>query len=139
VDSIPLVFPGNVDANLNETLAKMFTDAHNVAFGYTGRGTLEVVSLRLRAIAPASRMTFSTLEKTSLANGGQPARQPMLRKAYFGPAQGIREAAVLARSDVASFQAGPLIIEEPDTTVVVPPDWMVRRAEYGNLFLEKAN
>jgi N-methylhydantoinase A len=138
VDSLPLVFPGNVDARLNETLARMFTDAHNVAFGYTGRGTLEVVNLRLRAIAPASRMTFSMLEKASPANG-QPARKRTLRKAYFGPTQGIREAAVLTRSDVASLQAGPLIIEEPDTTVVVPPDWMVRRAEYGNLVLEKTN
>jgi len=33
--------------------------------------------------------------------------------------------------------AGPLIIEEPDTTVVVPPDWTVHRGQYGNLVLEK--
>lgn len=138
VDSLPLVFPSDAGAGLNETLAKMFIDAHNVAFGYIGRGTLEVVNLRLRALAPASRMTFSTLEKASLADR-EPTRGRALREAYFGPAQGIKQAAVLTRSDVVGPQAGPLIIEEPDTTVIVPPDWTIHRGEYGNLVLEKAN
>ena len=138
VDSIPLVFPRDVYAALNETLAKMFIDAHNTAFGYIGRGTLEVVNLRLRAIALASRMTFATLEKASLVDR-EPARSSAFREAYFGPAHGIKQAAVLTRLDVVSPQAGPLIIEEPDTTVIVPPDWTVRRAEYGNLVLETTN
>jgi N-methylhydantoinase A len=138
VDSIPLVFPSDVYADLNETLAKMFIEAHNTAFGYIGRGTLEVVNLRLRAIAPASRMTFSTLEKVSFVDR-EPAPRGAFREAYFGPAQGIKQAAVLTRSDVVSPQAGPLIIEEPDTTVIVPPDWTIHRGEYGNLVLEKTN
>jgi N-methylhydantoinase A len=138
VDALPLVFPSEVDADLNETLAKMFIDAHNVAFGYIGRGTLEVVDLRLRALAPASRLNFSTLEKASLVDK-EPARRGALREAYFGPAQGIKQAPVLTRSDVEGPQAGPLIIEEPDTTVIVPPDWTIHRGKYGNLVLEKSN
>jgi hypothetical protein len=30
-----------------------------------------------------------------------------------------------------------MIIEEPDTTVVVPPGWSVNRDEYSNLVLSK--
>src|SRR5260370_37086124 len=66
VDSLPLAFPSDGDiASLGKTLAKMFTDAHNVAFGYIGRGTMEVVNLRLLALAQASERPFSALENES--------------------------------------------------------------------------
>jgi len=137
VDSLPLAFPSDGDiASLGMTLAKMFTDAHNVAFGYIGRGTMEVVNLRLRALAQASEMTFSALEKVSEV-GREPGLKGAYREAYFGPSHGGKQAAILTRSDVVRPHAGPLIIEEPDTTVVVPPDWTVHRGQYGNLVLEK--
>jgi N-methylhydantoinase A len=34
--------------------------------------------------------------------------------------------------------AGPLIVDEYDATVVVPPGWLVRRDEAANLVLERA-
>jgi N-methylhydantoinase A len=137
VDSLPLAFPIDGDiAGLRKTLAKMFTDAHNVAFGYIGRGTTEVVNLRLRALAQASEMTFSALEKVSEV-GREPGLKGASREAHFGPTHGSKQAAILTRSDVVRPHTGPLIIEEPDTTVVVPPGWTVHRGQYGNLVLEK--
>jgi len=45
---------------------------------------------------------------------------------------------VFRRADITGVQNGPLIVEEPDTTVVVPPGWAVSRDEYGSLVLTKS-
>jgi N-methylhydantoinase A/oxoprolinase/acetone carboxylase beta subunit len=42
------------------------------------------------------------------------------------------------RADLTRVQDGPLIVEEPDTTVVVPPGWAVSRDDYGSLVLTKS-
>jgi N-methylhydantoinase A/oxoprolinase/acetone carboxylase beta subunit len=35
------------------------------------------------------------------------------------------------------MQRGPMIVEEPDTTVVVPPGWSISSDGYANLTLAK--
>jgi N-methylhydantoinase A len=59
------------------------------------------------------------------------------RAAFFGPQHGLLQTAVFRRADITGVQAGPLIVEEPDTAVVVPPGWAVSRDEYGSLVLTK--
>jgi hypothetical protein len=59
-------------------------------------------------------MTFSALEEVSEV-GREPGLKGAYREAYFGPSHGSKQAAILTRSDVVRPQAGPLIIEEPDT------------------------
>jgi len=44
-----------------------------------------------------------------------------LRHAYFGPARGWCDTAIINRSDLREPSAGPCIIEEYDSTCVVPP------------------
>jgi N-methylhydantoinase A len=62
----------------------------------------------------------------------------LTRRAYFGPQNGERETRILRRSDlVGKALAGPLIVEEFDTTVVIPPSWQARIDAYGNLVLER--
>jgi N-methylhydantoinase A len=39
------------------------------------------------------------------------------------------------RGDIDQPINGPLIVEEPDTTVVVPPQWQIQRDGLGNLIL----
>jgi N-methylhydantoinase A/oxoprolinase/acetone carboxylase beta subunit len=109
-----------------------------VAEGESGEAIRFEREVDLKYSYQVDSLPLQRSRKGPLANGPA-ARKPAHRKAYFGPTRGIREAAALTRSDVASLKAGPLIIEEPDTTVVGPPGWMVRRAEDGNLVLEKTN
>jgi len=60
------------------------------------------------------------------------------RRAYFGPQSGERESRILRRSDlVGRTLAGPLIVEEFDTTVVVPPGWQTEVDGYGNIVLKR--
>jgi len=135
VSEIPLPFPTANTKDLRGELTRLFIDAHRQAFGYDSNDTIEVVNLRLRALASAGTLRFSDL--TSRVDG-QPSTGIHSRDAYFGPTHGTQRTPILCRADIATEQAGPLIVEEPDTTVVVPPGWQVSRDNRGNLILRKA-
>ncbi|HKA56450.1 MAG TPA: hydantoinase/oxoprolinase family protein, partial [Candidatus Binatia bacterium] len=134
--SIP--FPAGDDAgNLRSQLAERFRAAHEQAFGYNTDDPIELVSLRLRALATVGDMKFADLAaKIAPASAAVARGEP--REAFFGPRHGLLQVAVFRRADIAGAQDGPLIIEEPDTTVVVPPGWSVSRDEYGSLVLTKS-
>jgi N-methylhydantoinase A len=119
--------------NLPDKLSELFRRSHEQAFGYNTEDAIELVSIRLRALASASSMQFSELAAkiapSSVATRGEP------REAYFGPKYGALKVAIYRREDITEKKPGALIIEEPDTTVVVPPQWSVERDRYGSLVL----
>jgi N-methylhydantoinase A len=59
------------------------------------------------------------------------------RSVYFGAAIGHVRTPVIGRADLGEKpQAGPLVIEEYDSTLVVPPGWSARRTPIGFMILE---
>jgi len=61
------------------------------------------------------------------------------RAAYFGPQFGSIETPVCARSEVgAQWRNGPLLIEEFDSTTVVPPDGRARLSNWDTIEIELA-
>jgi len=133
--SIPL--PASTDSeNLLSKLVGRFRAAHEQAFGYNTDDPIELVSLRLRALATVGDMKFSELAATITPASGAIVRSEP-REAFFGPRYGLLQTSVFRRADVIGVQDGPLIVEEPDTTVVVPPEWAVSRDGYGSLVLTK--
>jgi N-methylhydantoinase A len=146
-----LPLPDKVDsASLVATLARLFTDAHNQAYGYYRDDPIELMSVRLRALVPAASLSFAELadrysaessERTSASAGRSrvredgPARE---RQAFFGPSHGLLPTALRSRFELSNPEQGPIIIEEPDTTVVVPPNWTVQGDRFGNLVLSRA-
>ncbi len=134
VSELTQPFPSGALDELPVELARLFTQAHLRAFGYERDDTIELVSLRLRALALAGNVRFSDLlgRPTSADHTQAPTRQ-----AYFGPKYGVQDAMIRQRADMRTAQPGPLIIEEPDTTVVVPPEWSASRDGLDNLVLER--
>ena len=59
-----------------------------------------------------------------------------LRRAYFGPAHGWRDAHVVNRADLAESRPGPCIVEEYDSTCVVPPGSGATLDRYGNIVID---
>jgi N-methylhydantoinase A len=57
------------------------------------------------------------------------------RRAWFGDKYGWLETPVLSRADLASARTGPLIVEEYDTTCVVPPGARAERDIAGNIVI----
>jgi N-methylhydantoinase A len=45
------------------------------------------------------------------------------RDAFFGAKLGLMSTRILRRANLSTRQPGPLIIEEDDATVLVPPHW----------------
>lgn len=131
-----LPFPAD-GPDLRVTLAELFTQAHDQAYGYHRDDPIELVSLRLRALASAASVRFADLAAKLIDDGADSASSAAVRDAYFGPRHGLMKARVRRRLDIAGAERGPLIVEEPDTTVVVPPSWKVERDEYANLILTR--
>jgi N-methylhydantoinase A len=138
ISELTLPFPANTaPADLRTMLAQLFTEAHQQAFGYSRDDPIEVVSLRLRATAVATRLQFADLARHSATNG-RATLSALVRQAYFGPSHGLQTAPIRRRGGIGAEENGPLIVEEPDTTVVVPPGWTIQRDVLGNLVLRAA-
>jgi N-methylhydantoinase A len=120
---------------LRDTLRTQFVAAHEREFGFPGRGEIVLVNLRLRAIAPGEPLQLSEVAALSVSNA--PAPSMTKRRIYFGPQHGMHEVAVCSRAMITDARTGPLVVEEPDTTVVVPPGWSVRRDAAGTLVLDR--
>jgi len=59
-----------------------------------------------------------------------------LRQAYFGPARGWCDTAIINRSDLREPRAGPCIIEEYDSTCVLPPGSTANLDPFGNIVID---
>ncbi len=119
-------------------IAHMFKDFHRVhdqtfGFHYEGEQDVELVNLRVQAIGVQHR---PKLEPDTAAR--QPAKPFGHRKTYWR-SSGWVDCPLYRRTELAVGQevAGPAVVEEYGSTVVVPASWTLRADAYGNLVLEK--
>jgi N-methylhydantoinase A len=59
------------------------------------------------------------------------------RDVYFGPRSGLVPTPVVTREGLGDdWRAGPLLVEEFDSTTVVPPEGRARRIEWDTIEVE---
>ena len=116
-----------------------FTREHRRSYGYSVEEPVQVVSLRVigRGVAHRERPAADLGPGDAPRTAG-PARPPAERRVYFGPGPGWLSTPVVDRPAVraAGGIAGPLIVEEYDSTTVVPPGWRAASADQGCMALE---
>jgi N-methylhydantoinase A len=116
-------------------ISESFAVAHETTFGYrSDEERLQFVSLKVvgRGIPDAPRLP----DKVQIGDGFTAAEGT--RQAYFGPEHGWLETPVTGRAALAgTTHAGPLIVEEYDTTTVVRPGWRASLDEWNNIVLTK--
>jgi len=99
---------------------------------------VEVVNIRLRAVGRLHREEGGAGKRQGDFASLNP--QPMARRSVaFGPGKDdTREVPVYAREILVPFTrfAGPAIIEQSDSTLLVPPRRSVRADAHGNLLIE---
>jgi len=133
--TLPFIDAGPPD--LAPRLGALFTKAHQQAYGYHRDDAIELVNLRLRALSSAGRVSFAELAE-KLPHSDRDKSVASEREVYFGPKFGAITTPVCGRFAIGEEQRkGPMIIEEPDTTTVVPPDWMIERDRFANLILTR--
>jgi N-methylhydantoinase A len=93
---------------------------------------VEVVAVRLVGRAAVHDQPAGRLKPAERRDAGQPQSS---RLAYFGQAWGMLETPVLTRRQLTAPLTGPLLVDEYDSTTVVPPDMQVRLDEEGNMVL----
>lgn len=131
------VVAGLVGTAAIDRLFKDFHRVHDQTFGfhYEGEQDVEIVNLRVQAIGTQHRPTLAPDASTK-----DEAKPFGSRPAYWRNS-GWVECPLYRRTElpIAQSIAGPTIVEEYGSTVVVPASWTVRADAYGNLILEKSN
>jgi N-methylhydantoinase A len=135
--TIPLA-AGPLTADAFRAARRRFDEEHERTYGHrVPDQEVEVVNVRLRATA-ADAGRVEALLRSLEGEEGEGGRGVAHREAHFGPDNGSARAPVVGRWAVGPDPApGPLLVEEMDSTTVVPPDWTVRRDGHGNLVLER--
>ena len=123
-----------VDAQVSDParLAADFHAEHLRSYGHAAPGApVELVAIRVVARVPGAGHAGRAVET---AGATSTARE---RTAYFGAVHGARTTPIVSRAALAArgSSAGPLIVEEYDSTVLVPPGAHARVDANGNIVI----
>jgi len=126
---------GSFDAAQAGALRERFHAEHDRVYGFSAPSeAVELVSLRLTTVGRIEKLPLRQLERFE----GTPAPKEH-RQVFFAEADGFVECPIHDRYALgagASF-AGPAVVEELDSTVVVHPGFGVEVDDVGNLLIRR--
>jgi N-methylhydantoinase A len=130
---VPVVFEASELAGLDAAgVRRRFGEAHQRVYFFGGEAAkpIEFVSFRLGVVAPLEQLPLLA-EAREAAATARPIR-------IFDD-KGWRDAQLLRRSGVAQQGSapGPALIEDPTSTLYVPPRWSARLDANDNTILER--
>jgi N-methylhydantoinase A len=127
---------GVIDRAKLAALEEAFGVEHERTYGHRAGAEepVELVTLKVvgRGVPDVPRAALAA--RAALPEGVVIAEP--LRRAYFGPAHGWRDADVVNRADLGEPHPGPCIVEEYDSTCVVPPGSGATLDRYGNIVID---
>jgi N-methylhydantoinase A len=124
-----ILLPGEPGAATAAALRDAFVAEHLRLYGHADSATpVEVVAVRLVGRTPAPSLELAGAEAQAPAAGE--------RQVYFGRRWGLLVTPVAPRAALAAPADGPLLIDEYDSTTVIPPDARARLDEQGQIVME---
>ena len=131
---IPVDLPLSGDRITQAALG--FHAEHDRSYGYhSPQEATQIVNVRLRVRARAGEAIVVRSDSIHPAASARERGTAASRNVYFGPRWGWRDTPVVRRESLEA-STGPLVIEEYDTTIVVPPDAGVRRDATGSVHID---
>ena len=125
------------DKDSLKNIKQAFMDEHEKTYGYKVDEQIQLVSIRIvaKGISKHSRiprhLKFDLSEEIMLSD-------EKTRDVYFGSDLKYLETPIISRSDLdINRSKGPLVIEEYDSTTVVPPNWSVNIDGLQNIIMVK--
>jgi N-methylhydantoinase A len=111
-----------------------FHRRHVAAYGYARSEPLSLFSLDVVGLARMSSAQAPRLPDEPAGRAGALSS----RQIWF--ADGCLEAGAYHRSELSDGRhvSGPAVIEQADTTTIVPPDWAGAADDHGNLILRRS-
>jgi N-methylhydantoinase A len=124
---------GEMDDAVN-TIQEGFADEHERLYGHRSDpdNPVEVRAVRLIGTAANAGMLGTDVTFGDVRSVGTTGSQ---RQVYFGQQNGYLSTPVIERVDLDSPQPGPLLIDEFDTTIVIPPHAHAHVDAHGNLIM----
>jgi N-methylhydantoinase A/oxoprolinase/acetone carboxylase beta subunit len=118
-----------------DPLAALYRDflaAHDRVYGYAAKAPARIVNLRAVHRVSVASPPFPA------AAASHPAPPKKQRRILIDPTVGFETASVYDRAALAPGQSlsGPAIVEQPDTTILIPAGWRCRVETGGILLLE---
>jgi N-methylhydantoinase A len=127
---------GAADRGDLAAIQEVFHRDHERMYGHALRdGRVVVVNVRVRA----SDVSVSHEQRDAWLSGTVAPRSTTARQrdAYFGAEAGALSAPVIRRSELrGTTLAGPLIVEDPDSTTVIPPSANAMLGALGEIVIE---
>lgn len=122
---------GAFDASMCDALAAAFDDEHARTYGHSlpRAHPREIVTLRVIGTVITERP-----ESHLAARDGQ--HSVASRPAFFGD-EGWLDTRIVDRHQLSTPLAGPVIVEEPDATTVVPPGWTASLDDRLNILIDR--
>lgn len=114
---------------------RRFHSEHNKNYGYCNeKMNVQIVNYRVSAIGTIDK---PTLRKAEIWKKPEAPAPMEVRDVLFEDENESVKTNVYGRNDIAPGCTiyGPAVIEQMDTTIVVPPDWTAYADEYYNLIL----
>ncbi|MDR0840885.1 MAG: hydantoinase/oxoprolinase family protein [Christensenellaceae bacterium] len=134
--TVPMPSGRAITAEHVEEIAATFHAAHERLYSYSTPETpMEIVNLRVTGVGHVAK---TTLEKQAAGSHSESEAIKNERELYFEEYGDWRRVPVYDRGKlyVGHKIAGPAVIEERITTVVVHPNWNARIDEFGNIVME---
>ena len=130
---VPVV-DGPVDAAMVANLEEGFGAEHERTYGHRAGRDEPVELVSIQVVAIGLRAGGGVPERVVVSRPELPPSPP--RDAYFGRGRGWMRTPVIRRSDLATRRVGPLIVEEYDSTCVIPPDAHAALDAGGNIAID---
>jgi N-methylhydantoinase A len=135
---VPADMVAGLDAGTVRRLGLLFHDKHLHLFGHDSReAEVELMTLSVSAVGPRTRTFLPEIESGAVDPG---AAHKGRRPVYFPEAGGYVACDTYERTRLAAGNviSGPAVIEQMDTTTVIPPGETARVDRFGNLIVELA-
>jgi N-methylhydantoinase A len=121
-----------VDEDLVTRLIQTFSNEHAREYGYTMPphiARIEIANVRLAAVGKVEQPTIGHQPPV-----GAPTTPQSQREVFYG-GSGFVQSAIYWRETLTRDQriTGPAIIEQADSTTVIPPGWDAVMDDAGNL------
>lgn len=121
---------GELDTQAVRAIESAFAAEHKRTYGHHGGDGEAYALTNLRVIGEVA----GGREGLGALKSGSVASRRGSRSAYFGTAYGWKETPVISRGDLSADLAhGPLLIDEYDSTTVIPPQCTARLDSLNNI------
>ncbi len=129
--------PGELDDGWASRLADAFHAAHESEYGHRFEAEIEIVNVRAVGIGRIADLQWAELE----TGDGDPAQARTVERDVVFDVEGKPERRATPFYDRELLQAGdridgPAIVEQYDSTTVIPPGFLAEIDRYGNIVVD---